>query len=101
MKKQISTKWCIARITASSLGDTIFLFSRDEATLYERESVRPWLDGWSVRPPVMLLLFGLLATYAVYGLVSLRAFAEIEAFPVTRPWTKKKDQTSFSLFQIK
>ena len=39
------------------------LFSRDEATLYERVSVRPSV-GWSVT----LSLFGLLgATYAVYS----------------------------------
>ena len=43
-----------------------FLFSRDEATLYERVSVRPSI-GWSVRPSVTLSLFGLLgATNAVY-----------------------------------
>ena len=39
-----------------------FLFSRDEATLYERVSVR-----WSVGPSVTLSLFGLLgATNAAY-----------------------------------
>ena len=42
------------------------IFSRDEATLYERVSVRR-LVGPSVLPSVTLLLFGLLgATYAVY-----------------------------------
>ena len=51
------------------LGQIIhgFLFSRDEATLYERVSVRPSV-GWSVRPSVTLPLFDLLgATNAVYS----------------------------------
>ena len=45
---------------------SILLFSHDEATLYERVSVR-WSVGPSVRPSFTLSLFGLLgATYAVY-----------------------------------
>ena len=51
--------------------NSILLFSRDEATLYERVSVRPSVR-WSVRPSVprsvTLSLFGLLG--ATYGRVS-------------------------------
>ena len=56
--------------------NSILLFSRDEATLYERVSIRPlvrWSVGWLVGPSVTLSLFGLLgATYGrVSGLVSI------------------------------
>ena len=44
----------------------LFVFSRDEATLYEGVSVRPSVRPL-VRPSVTLSLYGLLgATYAVY-----------------------------------
>ena len=51
--------------------NSILLFSRDEATLYERVSVRPSVGSlvrWLVRPSVTLSLFGLLG--ATYGRVS-------------------------------
>ena len=50
--------------------NSILLFSRDEATLYERVSVRPlvrWSVGWSVRPS-RFRFFDLLG--ATYGRVS-------------------------------
>ena len=59
-------------ISAGKKHSLWIIFSRDEATLYERVSVRPLVDPLVGRS-VTLLLFGLLgATYGrVSGLVSM------------------------------
>ena len=55
-----------SRGTGRDPGQDGMVFSRSEATLYERLSVRPSVS-LSVHMYVMLMLFGLLgATYAVY-----------------------------------